>query len=426
MGTKTGRLCMAALTYALWTGLTGLALGSTPPKKLDLNGAVELARRNNPTLQAQRWRITEAEGELRAAQVLLQDNPEISAMAGPQRPEMGDAETTWEIDLEQTLPRPGVRRHRLERANARVSGNKAGYLEARAHLDFAVSQAFHDALAAKERVTIRRQARDLSQRLFHVAQRRLARGAATRLELNTARIARAEAARRLAQAQASQRVARLELLKLLGLPSATELELVGTIPDGSFDPTGEEWVARALSLRPELGVAQHRLDAANAESELAQRLALPRVGVGLSYERELDSDAFRFGFRVPIPVFNQFQGQQQQAAARLERLRSESAAIRREIETDVSQALERYRLASELRRTYDDEVLTALQESLDLLERSFEAGEIGYAELIVVQREVLEGREHLLDLRRDYARARDQLMQSAGMPLTQKPKGEKR
>jgi cobalt-zinc-cadmium efflux system outer membrane protein len=100
--------------------------------------------------------------------------------------------------------------------------------------------------------------------------------------------------------------------------------------------------------------------------------------------------------------------------ARAQRIRAEISALRHAVQNEISTSLEAYGLrrqaAEELQAT-----LGALDENEDLARRSYEAGQIGLVELLLVRREVLETRFAALDRLLDAAQARSELESRAGL-----------
>lgn len=401
-----------AITSMPWTTLAQ----EQPRPGIDLRRALDLARSNNPALKVARHRIAEAEGDLLGASLLLANNPEISGVTGPRFGSTAGADLTLdlEIGLEQSFELGGQRGHRVAWAEAQKRVSEVGVEDARRVLDLAVALAFYDLVAAKRRVEIREEGQQLAIRLFEVATRRLKRGAGTPLELNTARIRRAEAQRRLVAAQATKRSSQLLLRGLLALPANHPLSVQGDLPDAQLAEREDGLVAEAVMQRPDLRATAHRVEAALADVELADAEVFPKMAIGVSYGREEDNNIVLGGVRFSIPIFNRNQGPRHRARATLGRLRAEQSARRLAVESEVRRAYTDYMQASSALRLYDAEVLRAQEEILSLLQRAFEAGEVGYSDLIVVQREALEGREGLLDVRLKLARARAALLAAAG------------
>jgi len=134
------------------------------------------------------------------------------------------------------------------------------------------------------------------------------------------------------------------------------------------------------------------------------------------YEREEDDEIFTAGLRIGLPFFNRNRGERERSRASRDRIVAEKDSLSLSVESEVLRASLAYGQARSTLQLYDDEVLRAQEESLELLQRALEAGEVGIPDVILVQREVVEGREGYLDVRLDLALARAALLASAHLP----------
>jgi cobalt-zinc-cadmium efflux system outer membrane protein len=121
---------------------------------------------------------------------------------------------------------------------------------------------------------------------------------------------------------------------------------------------------------------------------------------------------------VPLPLFDTNDGERARARAVRARLAAERGGQRLAIAAEVREALVAFEQARAALALYDDAVLGAQDEASALLRRAVEAGEVGVADVIVVQREVLEGRAGYLDARLSLALARVRLLAAADLPQT--------
>lgn len=391
-----------------------------PPVTLTLEGALSTARQNSRLLAAAHLRIGEARGDLTGASILLVNNPEIVAQAGPRLPGAADGDTTLDLSVgvEQFFETGGQRGDRIARAQAEVDASRASAADVQRVIELAVARAFYGARAADLRLQLLEENERLVRELHEVARRRLEAGEATPLELNAARIRLAEAQRRTVVARTARQVAAVRLAELLGLAPSTQLTLQGDLPGDEAAPAADVLVASALRARPDLAAAARGIDASAAAIDLADAEAWPDIGVGVFYSRDEGDDIFTAGLRVPLPLFNRNQGERQRARATRDRLVAERGALVLSVESEVRQALLAYEQARSALQLYDAEVLRAQEESLGLLERAFEAGEVGISDVIVLQRELIEGREGFLDVRLDLALTRAGLLAAASLPQT--------
>ncbi|MCA9631188.1 MAG: TolC family protein [Myxococcales bacterium] len=423
--TRTLARGLALLVALLLLSSTSRADPPPPPPPLTLEAALSTARQNSPLVAAARLRIGEARGDLTGASILLVDNPELAATAGPRLPGTAGSETTADVavGIEQRFETGGQRRHRIDRAQAEIEAASASAEDIQRVIDLAVARTFYGALVAERRLALLEENEGLARQLHEIARRRLDAGEGKPLEVSTARIRLAEAQRKTSATRAERQAATVRLAELLGLAPSTQLALGGELPGDEAAPTADVLVTRAMGLRPDFVSAAHETDAARAAADLAEAEAWPDIGVGVFYGREENNDIVTAGLRVPIPLFDRNQGSRARDRAAWQRRAAERDALRLSVESEVRRALIAYEHARSALQIYDAEVLRAQQESLGLLQRAFEAGDVGIPDVIVVQREVIEGREGYLDARLDLAHARAALLAAAGISQTTKLHG---
>ena len=407
--------------------LFGVNASAAPPPAaapLTLDAAIAAAHAHNPTLEAARRAIDEARAGVTGASVALTDNPELALGIGPRLGAAGPR-LALDVGLEQRFERGGQRGHRIRHAEAGVGVATAEADDLRRRVDAAVAAAFFEQLAAAGRVALFEQDEALARALRDVAQRRLDVGEGAALALGTGRIRLAEAQRRTLIARAERDTAAVRLATLVGLPADAPPTLTGTLPAGD-DADGAGLVDRALAERPDV-VARARLDeAAGAAIALADAEASPDVTIGAGYAVDDGDHIVTASVRVPLPLFDTNDGERERARAERARLAAERDGQRLAIAAEVREALLAYEQARAALALYDDAVLGAQEEASTLLRRAVEAGEVGLADVIVVQREVLEGRAGYLDARLALALARARLLAAADLPQTGPLRGDAR
>ena len=174
-----------------------------------------------------------------------------------------------------------------------------------------------------------------------------------------------------------------------------------TCPSRSSRPLGPRWVARALESRGDLAAAEARSETAAASHRLARSLRLPDLTVAARAGREEGDDIVGLSFGIPIPPFDRNQGGIAEAEAEIVAARSEVEVARLAIEREVVAAHGRLVTSLTALRAAEGLGMSALEEGLDLLQRAFEAGKIGSAELLLYRREIVEGRRQALAAERD-------------------------
>ncbi len=360
------------------------------PGAVPLEDAMETALTCHPELRLGRARVAEARGRLRGAETLPY-NPQLSV--GAARREGGGAVSLdLEASLSQQLQIAGQRGRRIAAARRALEAAEARLVRRRRLVLARVHQTYASALAASRLVQIARRDRDLAARLHEVARRRFEAGSATRLDLNTARaeLGRAEAA--LAEAEARDEVARAAFAEAMGLlPSSAWRPAGALIEQLPAPPPLSRALEQASERRADLLALRAEARAARARLRLARARGWPDVTLGVFVAREEGSDTIVGGsLSVPIPLFQRNQGGVAVARAGIER--AEAAARRGEqaMRREVLAADARFRTRSQAAERLRALVMGSMEENVRLLERAVEAGSLGWAEVTMLRRSLVE------------------------------------
>lgn len=413
------RTCATVLIGAAVALSTQAVRAQTGPEaRLTLASALEIANASSPVLAAATARAEEASAELTQAALLVADNPALTASRGRRSALSGGGsfEPEFEIGLEQQLEIAGQRGKRMGVARASVAATRAESDNARRVVELAVATTFYDGLAAAERVRLTEQNEEVASRLFDLAQRRLSAGIGTPLEVNAATVRLAEARRLRLTAVAEERAAFLRLVSHLGAELSETTELEGELPDAAPPVLEATVVSRALAQRPDLVAAARRLEAAESSIRLAGAEGWPDVSIMASLAREEGAELVSAGLRIPLAVFNRNQGGRQAATAVRERTEAQREAIRMEVNADARVAVTLYEQARAGVQLYDTEVLVAMEESADLMQFAVESGELGVADVLVVQAELLTGQMGYVEARLALATTSARLRAAIGAP----------
>ena len=394
------------LCAALWF-VSLSAWGQT--KVLTLEQALDLARERGAGVALARGRVEEAEARESQAGRRFQESPTVEVDGG-RRHRAGDDFLDFEASLSQGLD-PGARRA------ARVAGAKAATDRARAELADVrrllfrdVWDAFARGLTARNRLALRGASRRAADELLAATQRRYDAGEGTALELNRARVA-AAGARADQQAEEAAAVAALARLKgLLGLEGPVEIQ--GDL--SALPPVSLEALRAGLDRRPDLEALAAEMREAEAQVLLGQSLAWPDLGVRGGVAREEGASIVRAGIVVTLPVHGRGRETLAVGQARASALRQALAAARAAAEAEVRGRHSALTRQLEAARELKSLALPALDDNESLALKSFEAGEIGLGELLLVRREIVETRLAYLDRLLDVALERFELEAAAG------------
>lgn len=392
--------------------------------KVSLRGILAYALRNSPLLRVADAEARRADAELTAADVLLQNNPELAAGIG-QRRVSGASGLEYEASISQRLEIAGERG--LRRAAAQSARQRArieiGAIRWTVHRE--IHTAFHAALVARERLDAARVALAFSKRLADIARKRRDAGDISDLDVQVAETELAQVRQAEIAAAGAYTVARLALAELAGWPAAEPPEPAGNLDPPRAPDSDEALLRLAVTAFPELAIRRARVLEEEARVRLADREAWPEPTIGLTYAQEsepAEADAARqhigmVTLAVPLPLWNRNAGERARARAELAISKAEEAAVRRVLAPRVRRAAALVRAAAERIEAFGAEILPNMQRNLDLIGRAFELGEIDILEVLVARGRFLDAQRAALDAYEEYYRAIGELEAAVGREL---------
>ncbi len=372
------------------------ARGDEPPaQRLTLEESVAEAFTRSPSLRAKRALLDQAEGRLVIAKT-YPFNPALTAEVG-RRTSSGASVYDRNVAVTQEIEIAGQRGLRHDEFSAELEAARAEFRREERLLSAGVRGAFVLALEARERLEVERANADLARSLADVSRKRFESGASPPMEVNlaVAQAGRAERDRRLAEGAYHQ--ARVVLAETVGLDPVEPPEPQGDLALPRVDPTPlADIVAGALDRRTDLQAFRKSVSAAQFRIDRNRREAVPNLTVSAFYGHEEGTDRIVGGaVGLQIPLFNRRQGAIAEARASHQHVTAETSALELKIRQEVASARVRSQAAIDAASTLARDSLGSLRENLDLLQRSFEAGKVGWSEVLVFRRE-------FVDAQRDY------------------------
>lgn len=345
------------------------------------------------------------------ADVALAEAALVTARTYPYNPDLevevadrsgsGGSTTDRGIGISQKIEIGGQRSERRAAGEAALAAARSSLRQARIEVLVAAAQAFVEAAYRRDLLQVEEAEAELARSYSGLVERRLEAGSATAIDLALARAGSARAERAVALAKGADQEARARLAEALGARASVSIFPVGEIATLAALPSLGELLSRALDGRGDLVAAEARLDAAQARRRLARALRIPELSVAARAGREEGDDIVGLSFRIPIPLFDRNQGGLAEADAEVAAARSEIEVARLAVEQEVVAAYGRLVTALAGREAAEGLGMKALEEGLTLLQRSFETGKIGSAELLLYRRELVEGRRQALAAARD-------------------------
>lgn len=358
-----------------------------------LEAALDRARATAPAIVASRLRIEEARGRLRGARLLLSENPTVDASAGNRSD--GTTSRDLEVEVAQPLDPPGRRSGRIAAAKAAVAQEEARSRETVREVLRGVATTFVRALDARARLELAEASRRLAEEGERVAERRFQAGEVAQLDVNLTRLgaAQAQAERRTALARLEGELSQLRVL--LGLEPKERVELADGSPE--LPDLRADALLSAVRERPDIQLMEAEIAEAEADARIARSSRWPSLALRGSYREEAGDRVVLGGVSIGLPVFDRGQELQAVATARIARLRQQRDALVRAAESEVQGALASYEHLRAAAGQYAHDVLPLLAQNEAIALESYDAGQVGLVELLVVRRESLAARRASLD-----------------------------
>lgn len=388
---------------------------------LDLDAVLHLAREHAAAARIARVEQDVAAGELRTART-WRHNPELELEAGPRD---GPDGRSWDrsVGLSQRLDLAG-RGARGDAARATLAAARDQSRATGIAVAARAARLYLEALHAAQRRQLASDATDLHDRLLEIARRRHEAGETGRLDVHQATVGASRARMRLATAEADERHVLAELASLLALEPGHPLAVTG---DLAWSAPGDATAVRAAVARhPEIAALEARRRAASARVRLAGAARWPDVGLGARVGREEQADIVHVGVSLGLPLFARGQGEREAARAVDRIAEIQHDAARRARLDHALRAWERYQDLHDALTRATATTTDALAGSSRLAAESYRLGEIALDRVLLVERENLEARNALNDLRLATALAALEVAEIAALPPLANPTEESR
>jgi cobalt-zinc-cadmium efflux system outer membrane protein len=410
----------AALLFlvVIFTALSSITVRANP---LTLAEAWALADQVNPDLRIATASLDAARGQLKDAQGLLWNNPQVAtdltrrSLTQPGIPGQNFAE--WNVGLSQTLELAGQHGYRRQAAELDLDATNERIAELRLRLHSAVEQRFSRVLALQKRIEIERDALKLIQDAADAVKKRVGAGEDSRLDGNLASVEAERARNQVTQLDEQLVQARADLAAFVQLPPSDFPEAIGELLPARPRYTLQD-LLDSVANRPLFRALNLREQAARSKLALHRASAFPDITVGLTTGREGPGDAREslttLSISVPLPLFKRNAAGIGQASAELTQAQIEKQTASRDAEAQVRAAWQKLESLQARVHRLTESVLPSLEDNQRLSTVSFRGGELGLLQLLIVNRQLLDGRRDYYDAIADLNQTRIALEEAAG------------
>lgn len=392
-------------------------------RRVTLAQVLEQARARAPEVQRAEAYRELGVAEREAAAPLLPANPSLYLGVGGRTNRFG-ANIELQTQLSQPVEVAGERRMRLGAAGAYQDALDRRLELARWQAEVEARAAFYLALVERRRAETAALVEEFSRAVVDVTDVLVKAGEESPLRLRLARAELAHARQARQEADRRYRAACVHLAERVGWPPDERLIPRGELPEPRSRERGWKAAVRLGSTdvpeHPAMIAAQAEVEAAAAVTAAARRDAWPHpsVGVYMAREREpgtpIASRVVLATISLPLPLWQRNQAERARARARLRIAGTERALLARTLIRERRRAADALDTAARRLEIYAADVLPRFSESLVLLRRAFELGEIDLLEVFVERERFLRLQDEALDVYVDYIGAARDLELASG------------
>lgn len=348
----------------------GHAISPWPPKTWDLGSLSLAALYFNPTLEAARARVAEAEAAILTAGA--RPNPTLSVAPGIPSPYL------FTLDLAVPIETAGKRGHRIEVARSLDQAARFDLADSAWRVRSGVRVALLNYLLAGRNLELLRSEEQVRIDQVNLLEQRFSVGEIPRPEVDLARIELSKTHLAISTAEGQLNEAKAALAAAIGIPAAglagfdfvmSDLDSPPSTQSLSPEQIQGDAVLNRLDVRRAL--AQYAAVEANLQLEISKQYPDVQIGPGYTYEER--NNFFTVGISTTLPVFNRNQGPIAEAEARRKEVAGVFLEKQAQVIAESQRALALYDAAlkelaegeQSLRKLQDDQ-LRMMQQAVQL------------------------------------------------------------
>ncbi|SAI60015.1 metal ion efflux outer membrane protein [Bordetella ansorpii] len=371
---------------------------------LTLQQALDRALEDSPLLSAARNEAKAADGLLEQAGLI--PNPSLDVSVEDQKKATRTTTTMLSVPIELGGKR-GARTEaaRLARDVARLDADAS-----RAEVRASVMAAFFDVAVAQENVRVAGISLDVARQAQRIATQRVESGKAAPIERTRADV-------EVSNARLAERAARIALedsrrtLVLSWGESTPGFEKVDADLDSLPARPSLDELRNSLNASPRMASSRTTVELSQAELEVERSKRFPDItlSAGVARDNEMGRNRGQVGVSIPLPLFDRNQGNVYAASMRAYKAQDVYRDMTARNTSELLQAASRYDLAVASAQEYRDAVLPGAAQAFDAARKGFEAGKMGYLEVLDAQRALSQGNVSYLNVLAEAYQARAQI-----------------
>ena len=408
---------------------------------LSLEKAVELALKNNRTLQTSRRQLSIAASQYRSAKAgyYPQLTGTLNASHSAFNQEDGHPSVleiytgAFEIGLNLPLDLSGSIGRSVQQALITLINSKAQYVLGSQDVIVSVYSQYNSILNARETIAIDKAQVEVAEQQLAIAEARLKTGRVAEVDVMTARVQLNNNKQSLKVDEGSYQIALANLRNTLVLTQDTEIVATDQLTYAPVTFSYDDAVKSALRDRLEMKVARLNVESARIALKSTYDRYRPTINVSASYGYGISGNSIGGAIddrpdepswavatllRVPIFIFDggQIRESKIQALTSIGQAEANVLQTRESIELEVRNELTNLQNAQERVRLVQDTIELA-KESQRITERRYRIGVTSYLELVDARNNLRSAQLNLLSALITYSNSLIRLYRALGRPL---------
>jgi cobalt-zinc-cadmium efflux system outer membrane protein len=366
-----------------------------PALGMSLEDLEAIALNNNPTLAAARANIAAARGK--AWQAGLPPNP----TAGYVSDEMGTSGTAGLqgafvgqkfITGHKLMLNRAVVEREVMRAEQEWAAQRLRVLtDVRTH--------YYRALIAERRLRVAQELLGIGEKAERTADTLLRAQEARKIDVLQAKIEADRARIALQQTRNAHAAVWRALAAVVGRLDLPPQPLRGDSESGFPDLDWHATLGRLIANSPEMAAAAADVERAQWALRRAWAERKPNIDaqVKLQYDTEVDDTVAGVAVGMPIPLWNRNQGGISRQQAEITAAQNNVRRVELALQQRLARAFQNYADAKMAAEKYAKEILPNAQQTINLVTRGYEAGEVPFLDLLTVQRTYFQANLDYMD-----------------------------
>jgi cobalt-zinc-cadmium efflux system outer membrane protein len=356
---------------------------------MTMDEAVSYALQNNPEIQALRLEEEIAKGQIEKARLLFINNPTVEGEVSTKEKPIEEGSGKYKnygFKLSQEFEIAGQKGLRIAVAEKGLSRVSLEIKNKERILTNEVKNTAASAIALKQKTELAKEVVLLKNDLLDFISIRFQAGDVSGIEVNLAEIELSKTKRELILTEKEYKEAVLALQGLLGRKPDNTFLIDGELPrEIPSSPDEKDLLILALQ-RPDVKAAIVEKEESEAAFALTKKELIPDITLSGFYDR----DTSGISVSIPLPLFDKKQTEIKEAMVRTEQTKIKHIGLEGLVDKEVEEAYINFSIAIEELSLFKKEVLNRVMENMSLMELAFKEGKIGFFEVRLAQKDIIE------------------------------------